>query len=159
MGIKTRPLRDKLLYPIVAGLIAGLIVSYAVAVPARVSADTADSFFSDYFTKATQAGQRRTLYETYFTSDFRHFESWASYEGFWNPVSYATAGQAIPSPGDPLEFIVTVTFYPVNGSPSQQAIDYYLTCDSFIGSLIARITGCPKADIRIDRVDEDKSSI
>ena len=93
-------------------------------------------------------GQRHFLYRTAFTQDFRQHESWPAYNAFWSNEEYAIAGQAIPVSGDPLTFAVTITFFPVSGQPFQQAIHYYLACNGFIGSIIARIAGCPLRDIK-----------
>jgi hypothetical protein len=147
-------IKDKLLFPIITGLLVtllgGLTVAYAVAVPPHVSTDTANRFFVGYLKTAPDHGQRYSLYRTTFTQDFRQHEDWPTYNAFWNNENYAIAGQAIPLPGNPLAFAVTITFSPVSGQPFQQTIDYYFSCNGFISSVIARISGCPLRDLRID---------
>jgi hypothetical protein len=99
------------------------------------------------------------LYDTKFTSTFREFEKWSSYKSFWAGIREAKPGQAIPTPGNPLEFAVTVIFYPAVGKPKAQTIDYFFTCNSFFGSVLARIAGCPQGDIMIDRLEWVNSAV
>lgn len=151
--VVTKRLADKLLYQIVALLLAGLIVGYLVSRPVGINAGTADAFFLSYFKAVAHSNERHMVYRSELTSDFQRFEKWQGFNTFWDAEGYATAGQAFPTPGNPLEFEVTVTFHPVGAAPWQQGIDYYLTCSGFTGTIIAKIAGCPQADIRIDRLE------
>ena len=147
-------LNDKLLYPVIAGfaasLLASMVFAYAVAAPPYVSSGTANTFFSGYLRKVANVSKRHFLYRTAFTQDFRNFEKWPTYDAFWRSEMDATAGPAIPMPGNPLAFTVTITFHPVVGDDFKQKIDYYLSCTGFISSMRARIWGCPLNGIRID---------
>jgi hypothetical protein len=55
--------------------------------------------------------------------------------------------------GGPLEFEVTMMFYPAGGTPWTETIDYYLKCTQILGAIPARLLGCPVGDIRIDRLE------
>ena len=87
-----------------------------------------------------------------FTADYHRYESLSNYENFWKLANRATAWQAIPA-GGPLEFEVTMTFYPAGGTPWTETIDYYLKCTQILGAIPARLLGCPVGDIRIDRLE------
>jgi hypothetical protein len=105
-----------------------------------------------YFSKVPASSQRHSIYENDFTSAFRSYHLWPSYNSFWEPVSYVDIDQAIPIPDNSLEFTVNATFYPVNGPSWQQSFDYYLTCGGTIATLYARVMQCPTNHIEIDRV-------
>lgn len=135
-----------------AAVVAGTLLYFAFAAPARITAPSADNFLSNYFSAATEASQRITLYDDDVTPSFRKFESWAAYSNLWSAEEKVTAGPAFPGPS-PLEYTVTLTFYPVYGKPFKQTINYYLTCGGLFGAILARnpISGCPPSHIKIDR--------
>lgn len=132
--------------------VAGLVLAYAVA-PVKISGDRADDFFQGYFNSVAEAGQRPEVYDSDFTVDYHRFESLAAYENFWELAGRATAWQAMPASG-PLEFKVTLTFHPADGTPWTETIDYYLKCTQMLGALPARLVGCPVSDIKIDRLED-----
>jgi hypothetical protein len=139
-------------YDFMAAVVAGTFLYFSFAAPARITAPSADDFFSSYFSAATEASQQVTLYDDDVTPSFRKFESWAAYSNLWSAERKATPGPAFPGPS-PLEYTVTLTFYPVEGRPFEQTINYYLACGGFFGAILARdpFNGCPPGDIKIDR--------
>jgi hypothetical protein len=139
-------------YDFMAAVVAGSVLYFAFAAPARITAPSADDFFSNYFGTATEASQQVTLYYNDMTPSFRKFESWTAYSNLWSAERKATPGPAFPGPS-PLEYTVTLTFYPVYGQPFEQTINYYLACGGFLGAILARnpINGCPPSHIKIDR--------
>jgi hypothetical protein len=137
----------------IATLLAALIVGlFGFLRPIHITADQADKFFLNYFGAAPSSSQRHLIYENDLTPTFRSFNSWKSYNSFWGPVNYVEIDQAIPVPGNPLEFTVNATFHPVDGPSWHQSFDYYLTCDGFMGTIIARAVRCPLGHIQIDRL-------
>lgn len=135
-----------------ATLTCGLIVALAVA-PAKITGSEADDFFSTYFAKVTDSGQLQGLYDNDFTADYRRFESWKLYAGFWKSKGQVTPDEAIPG-GNPLEFTETLTLHPISGGSQTLVVNYYLTCSGLIGNIIAhlQIVGCPPRYIKIDRL-------
>jgi len=140
----------------IAALLAAVILAVfgtlGLLRPVRIPADRADEFFLNYFNKVPASSQRHSIYDNDFTSAFRSYHVWSSYNSFWEPVSYVDIDQAIPISDNPLELTVNATFYPVSGPSWQQSFDYYLTCDGTIDKLYARIMQCPASHIEIDRV-------
>jgi hypothetical protein len=153
LGTVVRKLCEKLASDLPAIVLGSLIAAYIVSVPVHVNSNTADSFFGKYYKTMSRVGMRHEIYRTDFTPDFRHFEGWKTYRDFWRAEGYATSGQVFPTPGNPLEFQVFVTFHPPGGIPRRQAIDYYLTCSGFIGTIYSKFFGCLGGDIRIDRLE------
>ena len=147
---------EKILFPIFTGIIVVLLVS----TPPKVTGDTADTFFASYFSKVTQETQRHWLYENDLTFSYRSFENWSSYEGFWKTQIRVTVSPAIPTQGNPEEFAVTLTFYPVNGGTSKVTVNYFLACKGFLGAILARdvLSGCPPSYIEIDRSQSSDST-
>jgi hypothetical protein len=139
-------------YDFMAAVIAGTLVYFAFMAPARITAPSADDFFSSYFSAVTNASQRLSIYEDDVTPSFRKFESWTDYSSLWGAEERVTTGPAYPG-SSPLEYTVTLTFHPVGREPFNRTINYYLTCGGRLGGILARnpIGGCPPSHIKIDR--------
>jgi hypothetical protein len=148
---KIKKFCKNIFYDFMAAVVAGTLLYFAFAAPARITAPSADDFFSTYFSAVTNAGQRPAIYEDDLTPSFRRFESWPEYSSLWGAEDKVTTGPAYPG-SSPLEYTVTVTFHPVRGTPFNQTINYYLTCGGRLGAIFARDPfGCPPKYIKIDR--------
>lgn len=146
----TPTLRDKLFYPLLIVVIGGLILNY-ISRPEKISDGTADTFFAGYVKQASQAERRHQLYRNETTRHFRNVYTWQDYNNFWSSFDYAERdGFAQQVAGNQQEFHVKLTFYPPDGHPYSRILDYHLACAGFIGSVLARATGCPLSDVRID---------
>src|ERR1035438_7073619 len=124
ISTKIKKFCKNIYYDFMAAVVAGTLLYFSFAAPARITAPSADGFFSTYFRAATEASQQVTLYDNDVTPSFRKFESLAAYSKLWSAERKATPGPAFPGPS-PLEYTVTLTFYPVYGEPFEQTINYY----------------------------------
>ena len=149
---KIKKFCKNIFYDFMAAVVAGTLLYFAFAAPARITTPSADAFFSNYFSTVIDANQRNAIYKDDVTPSFRKFESWRNYSRLWNGERKVTEGPAYPG-SVPLEYTVTLTLYPVNGQPFKRIINYYLTCGGFFGAILARnpISGCPPSHIKIDR--------
>jgi hypothetical protein len=74
-------------YDMAAAIIAGVILYFAFAASAKITAPAADDFFSSYFGGVIHSSQRHLIYEHEVTASYRRFEDWPTYKKFWKNES------------------------------------------------------------------------
>ena len=142
-----------LFLPIVASVIVSLIVTNFTS-PPSIQASAAHNFLRIYFSKVTNADQRRNLYLNDLTSNFRDYPGVdpASYNTFWGKWERASVNSVTPVAGNPQEFAVTLTYQPRHGRSFENDLDFWLVCTGFLGNVLAHVPykGCPSGNIKID---------
>jgi hypothetical protein len=150
-GSMSKWMTEKLAFPIVAAVVAGVLLSQTP----KISADTVDAFLNSYFTKVTQENQRFVIYQQDLTPSFRNSIRWRNYNKFWKGQERVSVKRSWPVSGNPFEFTVTLNFYPLHSKVDVQTnVIYLFACKGFLGETTARIpwlSGCPLNDIQIDR--------
>jgi hypothetical protein len=139
---------SQLILPIAVLVIAGAIMLRT----ATITEPSAYNFFTNYFSQVTRKADRPFLYKTYLTPLFRSHEGvgWSSYTIFWNGERSVIVDDV--SAQNSSEFEVELTFYPTHGQPINETVDYWLVCNGFVPSFVARIPilGCPWNALQFD---------
>jgi hypothetical protein len=139
---------------IIGAVITGVVTTILHSQPEVVAYD-AQTFFHYYYGAVTQENQRRALYNTYLSPDFRRApgHDWHSYETFWDGEKYVAVERVSSLPDNPWAFRVTLVYFSKNGSVSApQDTIFSLICTGSDAWFYTRIPsfGCPWKNIQIE---------
>ena len=149
----TNSVRKRAITPAVIGAVVSSFFLVFFESQPQVPTSTSQAFFDNYYRQVTQADQRKTLYQEDLTIDFQKSPgvSWNVYNNWWSTQKQVVVNEVESVSGNPLEFTVWLTYYPVQGTPKAQVIRFSLVCSGFWAGLQARIPtwGCPPSHLQI----------
>lgn len=143
---------NKVAIKIAGAVVSAFCLTFLASQP-QVTVSNAQQFFDNYYRYVTQAGQRRALFQDDLTHDFQKSGGGLSaYNSWWEGYRQVVVNQVESVPGNPMEFTVWLTYYPVNGSPWSGVTSFSLVCNGGWASLEARIPtlGCPVNNLQIE---------
>ena len=145
-------MRDKVVAAIIGAVVSAFFLTVFKAQP-QVPTSDGQKFFDNYYRQVSQADQRKTLFQEDLTADFQKSpgRSWSDYNSWWETQKQIIVNKVESVPGNPLEFTVWLTYYPIHGSPDMQVISFSLVCNGRWASFVARIPtlGCPVSHLQI----------
>ena len=143
----------KVISAVIGAVVSAFFLVFFAAQP-QVPISAGQKFFDNYYREVTQADQRRTLYQEDLTTDFQNSPgvSWSDYTSWWESQKQVVVNQVESVPGNPLEFTVWLTYYPIYGGSKTQVISFSLVCNGWWASFKARIPtwGCPVNHLQIE---------
>ena len=109
-------MRDKVVAAIIGAVVSAFFLTVFKAQP-QVPTSDGQKFFDNYYRQVSQADQRKTLYQEDLTPDFQKSpgRSWSAYNSWWETQKQIIVNKVESVPGNPLEFTVWLTYYPIHG--------------------------------------------
>jgi len=142
----------KLVAAIIGAVVSAFLLTFFAAQP-QVPTSNGQKFFDNYYRQVTQSDRRKAVFQEDLTSDFQSSPGggWSAYNAWWKTQKRVTVNQVQSVPGNPLEFTVWLTYYPVHGHPESQVVSFSLVCNGSWASFMARIptVGCPVGHLQI----------
>ena len=124
----------------------------------QVTTANAQKFFENYYRQATQADGRKALFQEDLTPDFQNSpgHGWPNYNSWWETQKQVVVDKVESASGNPFEFNVWLTYYPIHGSPKTEMTSFSLVCNGGWISLVALIPmfGCPVSHLQIQSAFE-----
>ena len=137
----------------VFGAFVGSFSRTVLAAQPQVSISNVQRFFDNYYREVPKADHRRALYQEDLTPDFRNSpgRAWPAYNRWWETQKQVVVDEVESVSGNPLEFTVWLTYYPIHGSPKTEVTSFSLVCNGRWASFMARIPtfGCPVSHLQI----------
>ena len=145
-------MRNNMVTTIACAVVSAFCLTIFASHP-QVTTSNAQKFFDNYYRQVTQADRRKVLFQEDLTSDFQNAPShgWPDYGSWWETQKQVVVDQVESVSGNPLEFNVWLTYYPIYGSPKTGMTSFSLVCNGGWASLVALIPmfGCLVSHLQI----------